>query len=241
MPSADIFGRKQAEVYAEYQTRLLAAGAMDFDDLLVNVVALFRGFPDVLAEYQRRFQHVLVDEYQDTNQAQNDIVLMLASAHGNVTVVGDTDQSVYGFRGADFRNILQFEEAFDDGVTTVVLDQNYRSTQTILDAANAIIANNSERKPKSLWTDAAPATGSCGSSPRTSPTRLVTSAPRPTTCATATPSTGARWRCCTAPTPRAGRSRRRSCASACRTRWSAAPATTTGARSATPSPTCARW
>ena len=126
---------------------------MDFDDLLVNTVRLLRDHPDVLDHYRERFEHILVDEYQDTNQAQNEIVLLLAGGHHNVTVVGDTDQSVYRFRGADFRNILQFEEAFPE-VTTVVLDQNYRSTQTILDAANAVIANNAARKPKNLWTDA---------------------------------------------------------------------------------------
>ena len=125
---------------------------MDFDDLLLNVVKLFREHPDVLEHYRQRFQHILVDEFQDTNQAQNEIVLLLAGGHHNVCVVGDTDQSVYKFRGADFRNILQFEDAFPD-VTTIVLDQNYRSTQTILDAANAVIENNVERKPKSLWTD----------------------------------------------------------------------------------------
>ncbi|MEX2626600.1 MAG: 3'-5' exonuclease, partial [Ilumatobacteraceae bacterium] len=107
---------------------------------------------DVLEHYRERFEHVLVDEYQDTNVAQNEFVLLLAGSHQNVCVVGDTDQSVYRFRGADFRNIMQFEQAFGD-VTTIVLDQNYRSTQTILDAANAVIANNIERKPKSLWTD----------------------------------------------------------------------------------------
>ena len=148
----DIFARKQADVYAEYQARLVKAGAMDFDDLLLNVVRLFREYPDVLDHYRQRFEHILVDEYQDTNQAQNEIVLMLAGGHQNVCVVGDTDQSVYKFRGADFRNIMQFEEAFDD-VTTIVLDQNYRSTQIILDAANAVIEHNRERKPKSLWTD----------------------------------------------------------------------------------------
>ena len=148
----NIFDRKHADVYAEYQARLLKAGAMDFDDLLGNTVKLFREHPDVLDPYRRRFEHVLVDEYQDTNQAQNELVLLLADGHRNVCVVGDTDQSVYKFRGADFRNILEFEEAFPD-VTTVILDQNYRSTQTILDAANAVIDNNVERKPKSLWTD----------------------------------------------------------------------------------------
>jgi DNA helicase II / ATP-dependent DNA helicase PcrA len=125
---------------------------MDFDDLLTNTVELFRRCPDVLLAYQQRFEHILIDEYQDTNTAQNEIVLLLGAAHNNVCVVGDTDQSIYKFRGADFRNILQFEDAFPD-VTTIVLDQNYRSTQTILDAANAVIAHNASRKPKDLWTD----------------------------------------------------------------------------------------
>jgi DNA helicase-2/ATP-dependent DNA helicase PcrA len=148
----NIFDRKHADVYREYQARLHKAGAMDFDDLLVNTVRLLRDHPDVLEHYQQRFEHILVDEFQDTNLAQNEIVLLLAGGHENVCVVGDTDQSVYRFRGADYRNILQFEEAFP-AVTTVVLDQNYRSTQTILDAANAVIANNVARKPKALWTD----------------------------------------------------------------------------------------
>ena len=145
--------RTIAEVYQEYQTRLLRAGAMDFDDLLVNVVRLFRYHPDVLEHYQRRFEHVLVDEYQDTNRAQNEIVLLLGAQHHNVTIVGDQDQSVYKWRGADFRNINDFEQAFPD-VTAILLEQNYRSTQTILDAANAVIDNNVARKPKNLWTEA---------------------------------------------------------------------------------------
>ncbi|MFM7046857.1 MAG: ATP-dependent helicase [Actinomycetota bacterium] len=146
------FETKYAEIYTEYQYRLMKAGAMDFDDLLVNVVRLFREHADVLAGYQERFKHVLVDEYQDTNLAQNEIVLLLGRQHHNVCVVGDTDQSIYAFRGADYRNILQFERAFPD-VYTVVLAQNYRSTQVILDAANAVISNNVERKPKELWTE----------------------------------------------------------------------------------------
>jgi DNA helicase-2/ATP-dependent DNA helicase PcrA len=148
----NIFDRKHADVFAEYQARLHRAGAMDFDDLLTNVVRLFREHPEVLDHYRRRFRHILVDEYQDTNQAQNEIVILLATESGGVTAVGDMDQSVYRFRGADFRNILQFEDAFPE-VTTIVLDQNYRSTQTILDAANAVIDHNVERKPKNLWTD----------------------------------------------------------------------------------------
>jgi len=146
------FTRKHAEVYVDYQARLAKAGAMDFDDLLMKTVQLFREHPDVLAHYQQRFQHVLVDEYQDTNMAQNEIAMSLAAQSGQVTIVGDHDQSVYGWRGADMRNILQFEEAFDD-VTTIVLDQNYRSTQTILDAANAVIRNNPDRKEKHLWSE----------------------------------------------------------------------------------------
>ena len=151
--AANIYERRIAEVFAEYERRLLAASAMDFDDLLTNTVKLFREHPDVLEHYQLRFKHVLVDEYQDTNRAQNEMVLLLAAAHHNVAVVGDSDQSVYRFRGADMRNILEFEDAFPDA-TIVVLEQNYRSTQTILDAANAVIANNERRKPKALWTEA---------------------------------------------------------------------------------------
>lgn len=153
--AAHIFDRKHAEIYAEYQIRLQRAGAMDFDDLLMNTVRLFRLNPGVLASYQERFKYILVDEFQDTNVAQNEIVLMLAAEHHNVCVVGDTDQSIYAFRGADLRNIHQFEDAFED-VTVVVLEQNYRSTQTILDAANAVIARNFARKPKELWTEAGP-------------------------------------------------------------------------------------
>jgi len=125
---------------------------MDFDDLLTNTVLLFRRNPDVLAGYQQRFLHVLIDEYQDTNTAQNEMVMMLAAEHQNVTVVGDSDQSIYKFRGADLRNIIQFENAFPD-VTTIVLNQNYRSTQIILDAANAVISNNPTRKAKELWSE----------------------------------------------------------------------------------------
>ena len=150
--ASNFIDEKIVDVYREYQHRLEKAGAMDFDDLLTNTVRLFRQHPDVLRTYQERFQHILIDEYQDTNMAQNAIVLMLGALHHNVCVVGDTDQSVYRFRGADFRNILEFENAFPE-VTTVVLAQNYRSTQTILDAANAVITHNEARKPKDLWTD----------------------------------------------------------------------------------------
>ena len=125
---------------------------MDFDDLLFNTVELFGRHDDVLDHYQRRFGNVLVDEYQDTNAVQNAMVTMLARKHRQVCVVGDGDQSIYRFRGADIRNILEFEETFPDA-TVVLLEQNYRSTQTVLDAANSVIANNEGRKPKELWTD----------------------------------------------------------------------------------------
>jgi DNA helicase-2/ATP-dependent DNA helicase PcrA len=129
------------------------AGAMDFDDLLTFTVKLFAEFPDVLESYRDRFQHILVDEYQDTNVAQNEIILMLAGVHGNVCIVGDQDQSVYAFRGADTRNLDDFSRAFGGRTTTIVLAQNYRSTQNILDAANAVISHNVGRQPKHLWTD----------------------------------------------------------------------------------------
>jgi DNA helicase-2/ATP-dependent DNA helicase PcrA len=147
-----IFDRRIADVFELYQQRLLAANAMDFDDLLGNAVRLFREHPDVLELYRSRFTHILIDEYQDTNAVQNALAVQLAGGHRNIVVVGDSDQSVYRFRGADISNILDFEQAFPDA-TAITLDQNFRSTQTILDAANAVIANNVSRKPKSLWTD----------------------------------------------------------------------------------------
>ena len=151
----DFFAKRVADIYLEYQRRLVAAAAMDFDDLLMRTVELFRTQTDVLEHWRERFAHVLVDEYQDTNSVQNELVLMLARQHRGVSVVGDGDQSIYAFRGADLRNILEFEKAFPDA-TTIVLEQNYRSTQSILDAANAVIAQNMGRVPKDLWTDRGP-------------------------------------------------------------------------------------
>jgi DNA helicase II / ATP-dependent DNA helicase PcrA len=144
--------RRVGDVYAEYQQRLHSASSMDFDDLLMVTVNLFDSFEDVLAAYRRRFTHILVDEFQDTNRAQNELVMRLGAEHRNVTVVGDVDQSIYRWRGADIRNLLEFEEAFPDAAV-VALEQNYRSTKTILDAANAVIVNNVSRVPKDLWTD----------------------------------------------------------------------------------------
>src|SRR5690349_14286228 len=161
-----------AEAYAEYQRRLVAAGAMDFDDLIMVTVNLFQAFPGVAEAYRRRFRHVLVDEYQDTNHAQYALVRELVSGGGNLfgrtrgeaaapdavapselCVVGDADQSIYAFRGATIRNIVEFEQDYPDA-TVILLEQNYRSTQNILAAANAVVARNPGRKPKNLWSEA---------------------------------------------------------------------------------------
>jgi DNA helicase-2/ATP-dependent DNA helicase PcrA len=139
-----------AEAYATYQQRLRAANAMDFDDLIMNTVHLFQAWPDVAETYRRRFRHVLVDEYQDTNHAQYQLIKELTDAESDLLVVGDSDQSIYAFRGANIRNILEFEDDFPNA-TTILLEQNYRSTQTILTAANAVISRNEGRKDKQLW------------------------------------------------------------------------------------------
>ena len=150
--ASNFYERRIAEIFTQYQRRLASAGAMDFDDLLLLTVELFRSCPEVLERWRQRFAHVLVDEYQDTNPVQNELVISLGAESRQVTAVGDADQSIYAFRGADIRNILEFERAFHD-VRVLVLDQNYRSTQNILDAANAVIVHNVGRKPKDLWTD----------------------------------------------------------------------------------------
>ena len=143
--------KRVAEVYALYERALRSANAMDFDDLLINAVAMLRADEGVLETYRRRFRHLLVDEFQDTNGVQNELVSLLASEHRNLCVVGDADQSIYRFRAADVRNILLFEQRFPDAAV-VVLEQNFRSTQTILDAANAVIARNPGRREKNLFT-----------------------------------------------------------------------------------------
>jgi len=140
-----------AEVYDLYQRRLYENNAMDFDDLIMQTVALLELFPEVRERYQTRFKYIHIDEYQDTNHAQYRLVNILAAGHRNLCVVGDDDQSVYSWRGADIRNILDFERDYPEA-KVVKLEQNYRSTQTILDAANAVVANNASRKAKALWT-----------------------------------------------------------------------------------------
>jgi DNA helicase II / ATP-dependent DNA helicase PcrA len=141
-----------ADVYQLYQRRLFASNAVDFDDLLMLTFDVLERFPDVREKWHQAFRYILVDEYQDTNHAQYRLLQLLAEKHGNLMAVGDPDQSVYGFRGADINNILDFERDFP-GTRTIALEQNYRSTNSILEAANAVISNNRERKPKELWSE----------------------------------------------------------------------------------------
>ncbi|RMI37527.1 DNA helicase PcrA [Streptomyces triticirhizae] len=157
--ASDTFEKTLSEAYSMYQARLREANALDFDDIIMTTVHLLQAFPDVAEHYRRRFRHILVDEYQDTNIAQYTLIRELVGEPGGplepaeLCVVGDADQSIYAFRGATIRNILQFEQDFPQAAT-LLLEQNYRSTQTILSAANAVIARNEDRRPKNLWTNA---------------------------------------------------------------------------------------
>ena len=148
----DFSKKKIAEAYKEYERQLKANNALDFDDLLVKTVQLFQTQPEILEYYQDRFRYIMVDEYQDTNTVQFKLISLLAAKYKNLCVVGDDDQSIYKFRGANIQNILSFEKEFED-TKVIKLEQNYRSTSTILDAANAVIKNNVGRKAKSLWTE----------------------------------------------------------------------------------------
>jgi DNA helicase-2/ATP-dependent DNA helicase PcrA len=149
---ASFYDQTVAEVYDLYQRRLFASNAVDFDDLLMLTVQVLERFPEARERWQKAFRYVLVDEYQDTNHAQYRLLQLLAERHRNVCAVGDPDQSIYAFRGADIRNILEFERDFGE-TRTIALEQNYRSTNTILQGANAVISHNRERKPKNLWSD----------------------------------------------------------------------------------------
>ena len=148
----NLFHQVVAGVYEEYQKRLKQNDSVDFDDLIMLTIELFEKFPDVLSYYQNKFHYIHVDEYQDTNEAQYRLVQLLADKYQNICVVGDADQSIYGWRGANMSNILNFEKDYPTA-HTVMLEQNYRSTKTILDAANGVIQNNDERKDKNLWTE----------------------------------------------------------------------------------------
>ena len=149
----DYMKQRIAKAYVEYQTLLKKNNALDFDDIIVKTVELFKNNPDVLESYQDRFKYIMVDEYQDTNTAQFELIRLLAAKNRNLCVVGDDDQSIYKFRGANIRNILDFETVYPEA-SVIKLEQNYRSTQNILDAANAVIKNNKGRKDKAPWTDA---------------------------------------------------------------------------------------
>ncbi len=149
---ADLRSWKTSRVYEAYQSRLFRNNALDFDDLIYKTVFLFRTRPDVLGAYQERFKYIMVDEYQDTNTSQYELIRLLAKKYGNLCVVGDDDQSIYGWRGANIRNILDFEKDFPNAVV-IKLEQNYRSTKNILSAANSVIRNNKARKDKTLWTE----------------------------------------------------------------------------------------
>ena len=147
------YEKQVAAVYGAYQRRLHEAGALDFDDLILRTVRLFRERPEILGHYQERFRYILIDEYQDTNRPQYHLVNLLAAKHGNLCVVGDADQGIYSWRGATIQNLLDFEHDHPDAAE-FILDQNYRSTRTILEVANALIEHNVQRKPKNLWTEA---------------------------------------------------------------------------------------
>lgn len=150
--AGNFFERQVARVYSGYQTMLRKNQSLDFDDLIMQTIILFKRVPEVLEYYQRRFQYIHVDEYQDTNHAQYFLVKQLANRFKNLCVVGDSDQSIYRWRGADIGNILTFEEDYPSA-RTILLEQNYRSTKLILQAANHVIENNAGRKPKNLWTE----------------------------------------------------------------------------------------
>jgi len=152
LQSADPFSEKAAHVYEEYRKELRKANALDFDDLLLESVKLLRGSTEVRERYQRRYEYLLIDEYQDTNRPQYELIKLLAGTRHNLCVVGDEDQSIYSWRGADIRNILEFEKDFPEA-RVIRLEQNYRSTQNILEAASAVVGNNTMRKGKNLWTE----------------------------------------------------------------------------------------
>ena len=227
--------KKAAQVYLELERRLRAANAMDFDDLLVRALELLRTRPEVLDKYQERFRYISVDEYQDTNHVQYEIANLLAAKYQNLMVVGDDDQSIYSWRGADITNILDFEKDFKN-CKTVKLEQNYRSTGHILSAANAVVRHNSQRKDKRLFTAE-------GDGEKIQPSRRATNATRvaglPARSRNCMPKARATTTspCSIAPTPSRVSSKICSCARACPTRSWAARDSSTVPRSATSWPT----
>ena len=230
---------KAARVYAELERRLRAANAMDFDDLLLRALELLRTRPEVLEKYQERFRYISVDEYQDTNHVQYEIANLLAAKYQNLMVVGDDDQSIYSWRGADISNILDFEKDFKSA-KVVKLEQNYRSTGHILAAANAVVRHNSSARTSGCSPMRATVTRSRPTRRATSATRAAGSPRRSTSSTMPGPATTT-WRSSTARTPSRASSRTCSCAPACRTRSWAARASSTAPRSATSWRTSSWW
>ena len=248
---ADDLARTVAAVYAEYQRRLRAANALDFDDLIGETVAVLQAFPQIAQHYRRRFRHILVDEYQDTNHAQYVLVRELVGRDAGdepdgvppaeLCVVGDADQSIYAFRGATIRNIEDFERDYPNA-TTILLEQNYRSTQNILSAANSVISRNSGRREKRLWTDAGEGeliVGYVADNEHDEARFVAEEIDALADRRRASPTTT--WRFSTAPTTRRGRWKRCSSAPAFRTKSLGACGFTSARRFATSSPTCGCW
>jgi DNA helicase-2/ATP-dependent DNA helicase PcrA len=245
--AANDLDRRVAEVYAGYQERLAASNAVDFDDLIMRTVGLLQTLPDVAEHYRRRFRHILVDEYQDTNHAQYVLIRELvgpataeSEAPAELCVVGDADQSIYAFRGATIRNIEEFERDFPTA-RTILLEQNYRSTQTILSAANAVIARNPGRRDKRLWSaagDGEPIIGYVADNEHDEAAFVASEIDQLVDSGQAR---FGEWRCSTGPTIPPGCSRRCSSVSVCPTRWSAGCASTSAGRSVMPWPTCGCW
>lgn len=223
--------KKAAQVYLELERRLRAANAMDFDDLLVRTLELLRTRPEVLDKYQERFRYISVDEYQDTNHVQYEIANLLAAKYQNLMVVGDDDQSIYSWRGADITNILDFEQDFKN-CKTVKLEQNYRSTGHILSAANAVVRHNSQRKDKRLFTAEGDGEKIQAFRQATSATKVAGLPARSKSCMPRVRATTISP-CSTAPTPSRVSSKICSCARACPTRSSAARDSSTAPRFAT--------
>ena len=213
---ASFYDQTVADVYELYQRRLFASNAVDFDDMLFLTVDVLERFPEAREKWQTAFRYVLVDEYQDTNHAQYRLLQLLAAEHGNVFAVGDPDQSIYAFRGADIRNVLEFERDFP-GARTIALEQNYRSTNSILEAANAVIATTASARRRTSGPSSATATRCASSRSRTSTPRRATS-PRRSRCLSRRASRAAKSRSSTGRTRRAACSRTCSCARGSRTR-----------------------
>jgi DNA helicase-2/ATP-dependent DNA helicase PcrA len=210
----DPFAKSSALIYKDLERALRQANAVGFDDLLVLPVEILRANPQVLEQYRRRFRFVLVDEYQDTNHAQFELVRLLGGEHGNVMVVGDDDQSIYGWRGADVRNILDFEKTWPNAAV-VKLEENYRSTPNVLDLANVVIAANAGRRGKTLRATRRAASGWPSSARSTTATRPTSCSRRSPPAAPARAARCATSPCSTAPTRRAAPSRRRCGAAGC--------------------------